>query len=135
MQTRPSKIYPLERPLLLYTDGMNHHDISDKDRQAIEKKELNEFEQRRLRGTGYDMMVNRDRGWGVIHDELTSNDVVLEWHVEDEKRYPMQVTESSDGNRIEVFPRKIPADCFVLKIGKEEAIIKKEAFQKLFRWV
>lgn len=114
---------------------MSYINISEKDRQAIEKKELNEYEQRRLRGSGYDMMKYRDIGIGWIHnDKVEGKPVEISWHVEDEKRVPHQVLTNSDGRRIEVYGPKIPEDKFLLRIGNEEALIDKVAFQKLFRW-
>lgn len=113
---------------------MSYTNISDKDRQAIDKKELDEFEQRRLRGTGYDMMKNRDVGIGWIHNNMIEGKPVeIKWHVEDAKRVPHQRFISSQGD-IEVYGPKIPEDKFLLKIGNEEALIDKMAFQKLFRW-
>lgn len=115
---------------------MQYINISDKDRQAIEKKELDEFEQKRLRGTGYDMMVQRDRGWGKIHDErIEGQDVVINWNVEESKRYPYQTTMTDDGKKVEVFPPRIPEGKFLLNIGDRQALIDKNAFEKLLRWV
>lgn len=115
---------------------MSHIDISHKDRQAIEKKEFQEYEQRRLRGTGYDMMKFRDVGIGWLHNnKVEGKDVEIKWHVDEEKRVPHTVSETSDGKRIEVFTARIPEDKFLLRIGEEEALVDKVAFQKLFRWV
>lgn len=132
MQRRPS----LREVFSVTLIAMNHHLITDKDRQAIEKSELDEFERRKLRGTGYDMMTHRDRGWGRLHDERTAGkEVEVFWSVEDGREIPMQVTETDEEKRVEVYPPKIPQDKFLIRIGNEEALIDKEAFQKLFRWV
>lgn len=115
---------------------MKYHSIEEKDRAAIEKTEIDEFEARRLRGTGYDMMKHRDKGWGRIHEEQCGGKTVeIEWHVAEKNRYPYQVSMTQSGDKIEVFPAKIPKDKFILRIGKEEAVINTEAFRKLFRWV
>lgn len=113
----------------------SYTNISQKDRDAIDKKELEEFEQRRVRGTGYDLMKDRDRGIGWIHDErVEGKSVEIAWPVEDEKRYPYMTTLTPDGKKLEVYSPRIPAGKFMLRIGNEEALIDKEAFQKLFRW-
>lgn len=117
-------------------ESMSYVNITEKDKQAIEKKELQEYEQRRLRGTGYDMMKYRDIGIGWLHnDKVQGKPVEIRWHVEDEKRIPVGSFLSSDGQTIHIYSSNIPEDKFVLKIGNEEALIDKQAFQKLFRWV
>jgi hypothetical protein len=111
----------------MYNQPMRHYDISDKDREAIEKKELEEFDHRRLRGTGYDMMKIRDQGWGKIFPEKASGkEVVLEWHVDyaPDEEWPEYAARNS-----------LPRGKFKLKVGSEEAIIDKDAFERLLRWV
>lgn len=105
---------------------MSYINIQEKDNAAIEKKELAEFERKRLRGTGYDMMKTRDRGWGKLHeDRCGGKDVTIEWHVDYEKSEPMDYETKTP----------IPVGKFLLTVGEERVLIDKQAFEKMFRWV
>lgn len=105
---------------MLYCKQMKS--ITDTERQAIQKKEIKEFEQKELRGTGYRLMHERDRGWGFMQD-ITGKEVVVEWHIDEVKR--------EDGKAY----RNVPEGHFVLRAGKEEIILDKEVFHKILRWV
>jgi hypothetical protein len=98
--------------------------LTDLEHEAIAKKDMAEFDQKRLRGTGYDMMRLRDKGWGTMRNRL-GGEVTIEWNIDEAHEEP------EDG----VAYTKIPADMFKLTIGKTEALVDKAAFQKLFRWV
>lgn len=114
---------------------MTHISITDTEKRAIRDKEFEEYEQKRLRGTGYELMKDRDRGYGWIPNEYGGGAVEIAWHVEEEKIQPTQVTQTDDGQIVEVYRSQLPKDKFVLRIGDEQALLDKEAFQKLFRWV
>lgn len=115
--------------------NMRQHSITDTERQAIDKKEFADFEQRRLRGTGYSLMADRDRGYGKIDEELTGGKrVEIKWRVEDSKRSPY-IDVVHENKRIQVYSPKIPQGKFLFRINGEEALIDTETFRRLFRWV
>lgn len=98
--------------------------ITDTERQAIEKQEITEYTQKELRGTGYRMMHHRDKGWGAMQS-VNGKEVILEWNIEGGAR---------ERAEYEAYTH-VPEDCFLIRIGKESALIDKEMFRKLHRWV
>lgn len=100
---------------------MSYIDITEKDKQAIEKSEIDEFERKRLRGTGYELMKTRDMAYGLL-PSINGGELHVEWSVDNALR--------EDGKLY----RNVPSGCIVLRINKEEVIVDADAFRKLLRW-
>jgi len=102
---------------------MTMKSITDTENQAIEKRELLDYEQRELRGTGYAMMTHRDKGYGKM-GTVDGKEIALEWNIEGGSRKRQDYEAYSS----------IPNDTFKLTVGNETVLIDKNTFHKIYRW-
>lgn len=72
------------------------------------------------RNNGYSLMKDRDMGAVTL-----SNGISMLWHVP-KPDFPEE--------GIHVYPKNIPEDSFILKVGSEEIMFDTEEFRRWLRW-